>query len=308
VEILSELHLKDEGNMDTYENKILKRTKLLSLKLKGQLPYVSWRKLITQCKKRNLKLNSLIKKVDHDSQHGLSLYNVPGYKQLIWCPDAKPELLELDADLTFCDYYHGLCINSLIREDDVVFDCGGYVGLFSLWALKKKASKVIIFEPLEKNYKCISRNLHDYINAGKVILIKAGVWSSKGCLEFYEDEAGSGSTFLINSVDPMVKKDVTDKKWIKKTHSSMQVVTIDGIAEELKIPSVDLIKMDVEGAESEAVLGAKNTLIKYSPNLALCTYHQSNHGEILYKSVNEINPMYGQRKMIRGSLIMCWGK
>ena len=293
--------------MDTYINKILKRTKLLSLKLKGQLPYVSWKKLITQCKKRNLKLHSLIKKVDHDPQHGLSLYSVPGYKQLIWCPDAEPELLELDADLTFCDYYHGLCINNLIKEDDVVFDCGGYVGIFALWALKKKASKVIIFEPLEKNYECISRNLHDYISAGKVILIKAGVWSTKGCLSFCEDEAGCGSTFLINSVDPTVK-DVTVKKWIIKIHSSIQVVTIDGIAEELKIPSVDLIKMDVEGAEPEAVLGAKNTLKKYLPNLALCTYHQSNHGEILYRSVNEINPQYGQREVIRGSLITCWGK
>ena len=42
-------------------------------------------------------------------------------------------------------------------------------------------------------------------------------------------------------------------------------------------PEPDLIKMDVEGAEPDLLLGAKNTIRRYRPKLMISAYHQADH-------------------------------
>jgi len=47
--------------------------------------------------------------------------------------------------------------------------------------------------------------------------------------------------------------------------------TIDNIVNE----KVDFIKLDIEGAEQDAIEGAKDTIKKYHPVLAICIYHKA---------------------------------
>ena len=56
--------------------------------------------------------------------------------------------------------------------------------------------------------------------------------------------------------------------------------------------SATYIKIDVEGAEENAVLGAKETISKYSPKLNIALYHRN---EDMYKIpllINSINKRY----------------
>ena len=53
----------------------------------------------------------------------------------------------------------------------------------------------------------------------------------------------------------------------------IKVCTLDGYCERLGIKKVDLVKMDIEGAELEALQGAKNILVNQSPELLIQAYH-----------------------------------
>jgi hypothetical protein len=55
---------------------------------------------------------------------------------------------------------------------------------------------------------------------------------------------------------------------------------------------VDFIKLDIEGAEQDALCGAKETIKKYTPILAICIYHKAQDWYKIPQIVLDINPNY----------------
>lgn len=54
-------------------------------------------------------------------------------------------------------------------------------------------------------------------------------------------------------------------------------ITIDSFVENHKLSRVDLIKLDLEGADTNAILGGLKTISKYRPQLAISIYHFAEH-------------------------------
>jgi FkbM family methyltransferase len=53
----------------------------------------------------------------------------------------------------------------------------------------------------------------------------------------------------------------------------VKTITIDGFVRRFSLARVDFIKMDIEGAESDAMTGACETIRRFRPRLAISAYH-----------------------------------
>jgi FkbM family methyltransferase len=161
-----------------------------------------------------------------------------------------------------------------VRPGDVVIDCGGHWGNSALTALELGAKLVVSFEPDPTNVECIRRNLRSHIEAGRAIVYDAGVWDREGELQF--ERHGHSAA---GHIDP----DGTIR---------VKVTTIDKVVAELGLDRVDLIKMDIEGAEPEALEGARETIRRFKPRLAVGSYHEAGHYRVIPEIVQGIRPDY----------------
>lgn len=134
------------------------------------------------------------------------------------------------------------------RDDEVFIDCGAYDGdsIRSFIDFSgNKYNKIVAFEPDPENLSLIKKS----VNGVKVV--QAAAWNENGTISFSNGNA-SGSGFDKDG------KDI------------VQSVKIDDIKE---CSNATFIKMDIEGAEYNALLGAEKTIRKNKPTLAICIYH-----------------------------------
>ncbi len=162
------------------------------------------------------------------------------------------------------DEYHW---RSTIKPGDVVLDVGANVGTDTKSALAAGAGLVVAIEPEPLTLECLRRNLAAEIRDKRVIVVPKGAWDKEDTLALHVDPADAGgSSFVWQKSGPSVEVPLT---------------TIDRIVADLKLPKVDLIKMDIEGAEKNALLGATATIRRYHPKLSLVLEHSTDDVEVL---------------------------
>ena len=66
--------------------------------------------------------------------------------------------------------------------------------------------------------------------------------------------------------------------------------TVDQVVRALGVARVDFIKADIEGAERLAIQGAAETISKFRPRMALCTYHLPDDPQVIPAAVQKITP------------------
>ncbi len=161
-------------------------------------------------------------------------------------------------------------------DKEVFADVGCYDGLsaafFDKWCNGHGFS--YCFEPDTTNIARIHRILKNK-GVSSYELIDKGVWSKNGTLQF----VSTG-----NSVSH-----VCFDEGESDSANSIQVVALDEI---LYDKGVTFIKMDIEGAELEALKGAKKIISEQKPKLAICVYHKPEDIWVLPELILEYNKDY----------------
>jgi len=167
-----------------------------------------------------------------------------------------------------------------LKPGDTVLDCGPNVGVFTKVALAAGAKTVVAIEPSPDNVSCLRRTFSDEISKGRVIVVPKGVWDKDDVLELRVDRKNSArDSFVI--------------KWEEANETvRVPLTTIDKLVSELALNRVDFIKMDIEGAEKQALEGARKTLETYRPQLAIATEHFLDDGATIPAVVQGITPQY----------------
>ena len=121
-----------------------------------------------------------------------------------------------------------------------IIDGGAYVGYSSIFfANKFPDSTVVAVEPEKSNFSMLEKNTSQYKNIKR---INAGIWNKNTFLlikDLKNDDMGVlHYAFIVEEVD-------------KEEANSVKAITISDILKEYKQDEIDILKLDIEGAEKD---------------------------------------------------------
>lgn len=138
-----------------------------------------------------------------------------------------------------------------LSQTEFFVDVGAFDGdtieLF-IKAIKNKFEKIYCFEPDKNSYLDLKKYVNKK-NDKRIGIFKYGL-GLKNETVFFTNDGGLGSK-------------------VSDSGEKIEITSMDSFLRD----KVTLIKMDIEGSEKDALLGAKKTILKNKPKLAICVYH-----------------------------------
>jgi FkbM family methyltransferase len=150
-------------------------------------------------------------------------------------------------------------LKRIIQPDWVVIDVGAHIGYYTLLVARfidRKLGHVYAFEPNPATFEVLRHHIK-INNLAHVTVLNVALGASTGQIELFlgpSRNTGMASMFSRESGQEKVCTPIT---------------TLDRFVNTNNLKSIDLIKMDVEGAEVEVLEGARNVLGSYVPRLVL---------------------------------------
>jgi FkbM family methyltransferase len=147
------------------------------------------------------------------------------------------------------------------RQPRWLIDAGGYIGDTTAFFLSRYPTlRALVLEPSAEHVACMRRNLNPYRD--RVTILQKGLWSVDATLRF----SGQG----VNGVVGSSEGDVVD------------CVSIPTLIAQFGIDRIDILKLDIEGAEREVVGPTASNWLDQTSELVM-----EIHGPDIERSVAE---------------------
>lgn len=188
--------------------------------------------------------------------------------------------------------------NTIVKKAGLNFvDCGAYQGdtltHFLEQLERNETYHYYAFEADRNNYEILKKFCEER-NLNTVKPINLGVWDKQGELCFQENQTTGEVSGRI----------------VENDGTGVNVVKVDSLDAVLGNEKVDFIKMDIEGAEINALWGAERCIKRNKPTLAISAYHKLEHLweiPLLIKEMNEKYDLYFGQHMWNMADSVCYG-
>jgi FkbM family methyltransferase len=177
---------------------------------------------------------------------------------------------------TYREYQHPLV---RAQPGDEVIDAGAFDGDTAALFLqtmgdRHDAGRIHAFEPSPENF----RRLHDRIARDslqhRILPVPAALGAADG-----------ETTFLEDASSPVASRIAVDAP------TRVKIRSLDSYCDQHRI-SPTLIKLDIEGAEHDALRGAQSLIRRSAPKLQICLYHHAPDLWQLPALIKSLHPTY----------------
>lgn len=158
-------------------------------------------------------------------------------------------------------------IDKYLPDNAVILDIGANVGSHTVyWALERNAKKIYSFEPFSDTFNILKMNIELNSLENRVEIFNIGLSDESCCtsVNSYNESNIGGTSFKKSERGNYIFKplDIFDIK-----------------------EKIDLIKIDVEGAEVDVLNGGKNTIVKNKPVIVIETFTHKDEVDKFMKSI-----------------------
>jgi FkbM family methyltransferase len=190
---------------------------------------------------------------------------------------------------------------------DWIIDAGCCEGYFSLFAFDiNKNCSIIALEPLKEMKESLYKTFKKKVIDNKFVLEQKVLGKSCGMVKFQFD-----SEHLCDSA---TSESSPVSEGSDDIFYDVPTINLDTLMDQYHLNENGVIKMDIEGAEMDALQGGVELMKKYKPKLAVAVYHEYENAikckEIILKANPEykveLRGMYGYYKPPRPYILFAW--
>jgi FkbM family methyltransferase len=166
-------------------------------------------------------------------------------------------------EVVIFDYY-----KDKLKEDSIVYDIGANIGIHTIGTsqLIGDKGKIICFEPDNSNLELLKQNIKFNKKESVCKVVNSAVGNCVGKVNFQLDLVSSATGTLSSIREISLQHEWTNTKSMEIT---VDCVTIDSMVFENQLEPPNVVKIDVEGAESIVLEGMEQTMKKYHPDIVI---------------------------------------
>nr|WP_209649158.1 FkbM family methyltransferase [Cohnella thailandensis] len=148
-------------------------------------------------------------------------------------------------------------------EHETVIDGGAFIGDTVKKFMDKQSGNLRIysFEPCKDTFEKLTSFIKENQLGQVVTPIGEGLADKRNFAYLNKRNPKNPAGYRIVNNSSEVTEDI-------------RINSLDNIVDEFQIKRIDLIKLDIEGSELVAILGAEQTIKKHAPKLQICLYHK----------------------------------